>query len=206
MKFRCIIPTAFLLAGFQACSPVKGYYGAERPDNELSIITTSTSDNLSWSSENVSGFDMGIAGISVLPGPQEFSGVATLTGEAYNCRPYTEFDSSGFYNCEDEKRRKNQYNNCDCYDYLTVHESCDQLLKESNCRASFNTKADRRYDIKLGLKFGTPVVGVIEQGSWKEIGTGKCTYEGQRTTNLDRYVGSGRRTANQAGFYSCRGY
>lgn len=206
MRLPILLPLAALALSFSGCTPTKGYSGPVRPDTEISIIKTAAEGGVSLSSENISGFDMGIAGISVLPGSQEFSAQATLEGEIFDCRPYTEFNSSGFYECEDERRRKNKYNNCDCFDYLSVHENCQQVLKEGLCRASFNTLPGERYEIRVGVRFGAPAIGVLLENSGREIAKGSCEKTDERTTSIDRYVGSGRWEANRAGFYSCRGY
>ena len=189
-----------------ACSPVQGYPGPARPDTEVSIIKTSADSNLSLSNEYLSGVEIGYSGIAMLPGPQEYSGLATLAGEPYNCRPYTDFNSYGYHDCQKQRRKNNQYDDCDCFDYLTVHQKCDQVVKEGNCRASFITVAGARYELRAGMNAGTPAIVIRDMGTGKDIGSGKCDKVGQRTETVDQYVGTGRYEANRIGVYSCWGY
>jgi hypothetical protein len=206
MHIKPMIAAVLLPLCLQACSPVKGYPGPDRPDTDISIIESKSTDNVTLSQEQIGGIAMGSSGIAVLPGHQEFSCRADLAEKPFNCRPYTEFNSSGLYDCEEERRKKNKYNDCDCYDYLSVYEACDQVVKEGGCRASFKTEAGKRYEVTVGMYMGAPVVKVLEAGTFKELGSGKCDKDGYRTDSVTNYIGYGRSVAQRAGFYSCRGY
>lgn len=188
-----------------ACSPVKGYPGPERPETELSIIETDTEDGVAINEETVDGIEVGYGGIAMLPGTHEYFGRAGIAEEPFNCRPYSDFNSSGFYECEKDRRKKNEYNDCDCFDYLTIRESCQQVVKEGNCRMSFKTKAGERYQLAVGMNAGSPAVRVLTKSN-AFVASGKCDKDNTRNTTVERYVGSGRYTANQYGFYSCYGY
>lgn len=195
-----------LLASLQACSPVKGYLGPERPETELSIVDSESGTGVTLSAVRLSGQELGYSGISVLPGKHEFTAQANLEGKVFNCRPYTEFDSYGFNDCEKERRKKNEYNDCDCFDYLSVHENCDQEIKEGNCKASLSTLAGERYLVSVAVEGGAPYLRAKALGSGREVSAGQCKKDGQRLTSVSRYVGIGRWEAERAGFYSCRSY
>ena len=179
------------------CTPSKGYVGPDLPKDKIALIETSADSGVALSSESIDGIDLGFGGIEVLPGDHEFYSEVAVSEEPRNCQTYSEFDWSGYRNCQKKNR------NCDCFDYLHISEQCEQTVHTGTCRGNLEAQAGRRYTAAVELDGIKPRLNFREEGSTRAQSRGECRKDSSHTENISRSVGSGRYEANRYGIYRC---
>ena len=197
MRINLIIfwPIAALV--LSSCTPSKGYVGPDLPKDKIALVETSAAAGVSLSAESIDGIDLGFGGIEVLPGDHEFYSEVAVSEEPRNCQAYSEFDWSGYRNCQKKNR------NCDCFDYLHISEQCEQTVHTGTCRGTIETQAGRRYTAAVELDGIKPRLNFREEGSTSRQSKGECRKDSSHTENISRSVGSGRYEAGQYGIYRC---
>lgn len=199
--FQSLIACFFVFLA--ACSPVKGYPGPERPDDQVSLI------NLDYYSGDVEiedaiteGVSFGFSGIKVLPGKHAFSLRTTVKSPPFDCQSYPEFNDYSYKDCLKDLN-KGKRNSCDCWDYLTTKRKCFRDGFDGSCSGDLETRAGLAYQIQV-RKFGDSAeISAYENNSRRTVGSGRCDMYGRHTITEEETVGTGRSNAHQAGIYYC---
>ena len=181
------------------CSPTKGYAGPELPPTQVSLITRDyDSETVDLNVSKVDGYDFGYAGISVLPGDHLFDLQITAKEPPKFCRPFAEFNDYSWKDClKDERKGKRS---CDCYEYITVKESCVQVKHDGSCRGEGKTVAGRKYDVQISSDGRDARATITEQGSSRPSGELRCVLSNEYDSELTRDIGTGSYNANRYGF------
>ena len=205
------LATATALAGFftASCSPVKGYSGPDLPDTQLALIGYRfNSDEVDIDRATANQIEFFSSGIKLLPGHADLSLRIQTKEPPVNCVEYPNFDSYGYNDCRDDARKASEKGDtpksCDCFDYLSIHQRCSQTVHDANCSATAALSQGRRYRLQVYKSSAGAGVTIEEEGAPKPVGYGSCQMLGTSERTIENSLGSGRYTANQYGFYSCR--
>ena len=191
-----LVPT---LSTVISCSPVKGYEGPERPDDQVSLLSYSpNSESVVVESGSVNGIAFSSAGIKILPGAHRFTLNVVVKDPPDNCYTYPEFDHSAYQQCLEKNKRE-----CDCFSYFTVMKKCFRQVRDGSCDGKVTTKAGKQYEVGVSQDGRSASLRVVEVIGRTSSGNGDCAVYGQRTEEEESFVGSGRSTANSYGFYRC---
>lgn len=210
MKCTSLLLITLLAATvLQACSPVKGYSGPDLPEAQISHIQYSEppGDAVSVESARVGAYTFSGAGINVLPGNQrvELNLAVKGYGPGYNCHADATFNDYGYQDCMKDRRKNNNSQPCDCFDYLSTYKVCQVEVSRGSCSGELITQAGGKYTIEIrkdGMRgsayclscgLGGPVTFTC--------GDFYSSFEEERD-----YVGTGRSNAYNAGIYSCGAY
>lgn len=171
-----------LLSVTAGCGPTIGYTGPERPESETSHIQVrrgsgaypirfhrQTIDSIEFSDEGT--FSKG--GIVVLPGSHSYMTEFELLGYDRDCSSHVRFDSYGYDSCMDKYYNDNGPS---CYQstYETTYTVCARDLHRSQCSGTFTSKAGKNFEISIAGDSNPLKVAVVEAGSAKATGKGKC--------------------------------
>lgn len=179
------------------CAPTKGYLGPERPEQEVSIIEQEFDTTyVEGKSAYVDNISFGGSGIAVLPGKHSFSLQVILKEEPRWCRTHAEFNDYGFRECRKNEKKRSS---CDCYDYITVTETCIRTMYDAICKGTFDTKAGRKYNLTVSKAGELAQVSALELGSYEPLSISDCevgpSYEGE----VENELGTGRNVAQRYG-------
>ncbi|MCC6952636.1 MAG: hypothetical protein IT290_00815 [Deltaproteobacteria bacterium] len=212
MRLRNPFLVIVAMLNIVGCSPVQGYPGPALPSEEVATVKRDYDESeVDLARITADGIDFAYSGIALLPGKHTFLAGVTAKEEPRNCRPYTRFNTYGYEQCLDEKYKDDRHRDdsyyafpqCDCFDYLEVHRTCDQDVHDTQCELVAQLSAGRRYDIQLSKSGTSGVISIREAGASSALSERSCRVAGSRVTEFEENLGTGRSTANYNGFYSC---
>jgi hypothetical protein len=188
-----------LLSALVSCTPVKGYSGVERPQEQIALVSVDT-DNINGAT--VDGVVFGSSGVSLLPGQYTFQVSASHGAPPYQCRPYTVIDTYGFDRCQREReaeirkdkgKDKKRPRECLLSVYTKHRKSCLRDYHDSACEVTLALAAGKEYEIDVppGITGPPSVVAYAVSGNFLSKDrervpfTGACRFVGTRTEQED---------------------
>lgn len=207
----CLLSAA--LAGvlsLSSCTPVQGYQGPELPENQIGHIDyleQGSGDEVSVENARADVYKFSSAGINVLPGKHQVELDIQVKAQAlgYNCHTEPSFNDYSFQSCVNKNRRENNYQSCDCFDYLDIYKVCQIEVARGTCTGELITTAGGKYTINVRKNGMQADVHCLSCGLGGPV-TFKCTNFLSSFVEERDYIGSGRSNAYSAGIYSCGYY
>jgi len=195
-----LLPALALLVGgvlgaLVACTPIKGYPGLERPQEEVALVTVASNYINRAVTE---GREFGAAGIRLLPGSHHFELSASHGEPPYGCRPYTIVDTYGFDRCQKEREadfRKGKKDPKDCLlsTYTKHRRTCLRDYRDSACEIILSLLPGKEYELEVPPPVTAPptVVASLVSGNFfnrERVGiglSGMCRFLRLRTEQED---------------------
>lgn len=178
-----------------SCTPIKGYAGAERPRDQVAMVSVDT-DHIT--SATVGSLAFGASGISLLPGQYTFEVSASHGSPPYHCRPYTVIDTYGYDRCRREREAeirqdKKKPRPCPLSAYTRQRQSCLRDYHDSACEITLALAAGKAYEIAVPPGITGPPSVVAYAVSGHVLHTerervpfhGTCRLVGARTVQED---------------------
>ena len=208
-RFYSLLTAGIGICTVVSCSPVKGYQGPDLPENQIANIQylEQGSDEVSVQNARTGPYTFSSAGINVLPGKHLVEMDIEVKGQSlgYNCRAEPSFNDYGFQQCNKDRRKQNNYQQCDCFEYLTIYRVCQVEVARGSCSGEMLTTAGGKHAINVRKN------GMKAEAYCLSCGTGgpvnfNCTDFVSSFVEDRDYVGTGRSNAYAAGIYSCGYY
>ena len=177
-----------------ACSPIQGYPGPELPPERVATFMASySSSDIDLDGVAVAGVDFVSRGVTLLPGPHDFTARGIALGETEDCDYYGQMDYSGFKKC---REKASDENHCNCYDYLEIRKRCYRQVRNFTCDGSLNGEAGKTYTLSLRFdgEDGMSASVSNEQGSGGRTEC-RCSLGSWRMKMEDSSEGRGQGTA-----------
>lgn len=196
---------SFLLCS--ACSPTQGYPGPRLPEDQVSqlFVEEMPGEQDSLVRITLDGIAFDSEGVEVLPGSHDIDAYQERLGRRRNCRPEQRFDRSSYEAClwrertQRSRRRGSLWFPCSVSNYTTTIYHCLVQVTNSDCHLGVETKAGKKYSIRLkpqaapnaptdmdqpSIPASEPESGVFEKPSNEKVGSGECqqvlTHEEER--------------------------
>lgn len=184
-----------MLGALVSCTPIKGYSGVERPQEQIALVSVDT-ENINGAT--VDGLVFGASGVSLLPGQYTFQVSASHGAPPYQCRPYTVIDTYGFDKCQREReaeirKDKKRPRECLLSAYTKHRKSCLRDYHDSACEITLALVPGREYEIDVppGITGPPGVVAYAVSGNFLSKDrervpfSGACRFVGTRTEQED---------------------
>ena len=196
----CLLSALALLMGavlgtLVACTPIQGYSGLERPQEEVALVTIASSHINRAVTE---GREFGASGIRLLPGSHRFELSASHGEPPYACRPYTVVDTYGFDRCQKEReadirKHKKDPKECLLSTYTKHHKTCLRDYRDATCEIILSLLPGKEYELEVPPPVSAPptVIASLVSGNFLSrervgLGTsGMCRFLRLRTEQED---------------------
>src|SRR5215510_6721766 len=196
----CLLSALALLMGgvlgaLVACTPIQGYSGLERPQEEVALVTIASSHINRAVTE---GREFDASGIRLLPGSHRFELSASHGEQPYDCRPYTIVDTYGFDRCQkgreaDIRKGKKDPKECLLSNYMKHRQTCLRDYRDSACEITLALLPGKEYELEVPPPITAPptVIASFVSGNFLNreragMGTsGMCRFLRLRTEQED---------------------
>lgn len=188
---RCLLVLA--VAGSlisSGCSPVKGYPGPERPDEELSIFSSHVdTPRTVVLSSSVGENHLPRRGLALLPGIYRVMQQGAVYGIEHDCEYRTTFRENGLAYCHPYRHRGRWYRDCECNDYFVTIERCHEPVTEYNCSVRVDARAGHHYQLRMSATSEGNARGtVVDQLLGEPSTTMDCANGAPRNQVIERAI------------------